>query len=114
MAKSRSSRTTTAKELEELRDTVEKLIDHVQCLTNAVDELCDEVGWRNNNTPLTHPLPSRVVVTSTARDPLADDLRVNEVPQDVVEQLRRDVGGTEEAQSTAVATSPTAQTTLFD
>ena len=113
MTTSRSSRKTTASELTELHQTLERLIDRMQCLTDAVDELRQEMGWRNNNTSLERPLPSRVMITSMARDPVADELLINAVPQDVIEQFRR------EAVSDTVATdvstaSPGTQATLFE
>ncbi len=49
MTKRRTDPSPAGDETDELRAAVERLTEHVQTLTQAIDELFDELQWRNNN-----------------------------------------------------------------
>ncbi len=44
--KTRSRQTSTANDIAVLREAVQRLTDYVACLTQAIDELTDQVQWR--------------------------------------------------------------------
>jgi hypothetical protein len=74
----RSSRArTTADELAELRVSVDHLVDQVQVLVGSVDELTQEVQWRNNQLRGRIPSPTPLVLTSMPADPTAQDWKLN-------------------------------------
>lgn len=65
---------TMAQELSILSDTIDRLIAQVQVLVTAVDELTDEVQWRNNQVRERDGYRSPpMVITSMPKDPLAPD-----------------------------------------
>lgn len=72
-----SSRSSTAVNVAELRAAVEHLADHVQCLTQAIDEIADELQWRSRQTRGDGFHDGPVVLTSMPVDPTAGDWRIN-------------------------------------
>lgn len=83
MPKSPTSRS-TAGELAELRAAIERLTDTVQVLIQAVDQLTDEVQWRNNQLRGRCPSLPPVTLTSMPKDPTAKDWQINRVKPDDV------------------------------
>ena len=86
MAKPRSKTTSrtephdSVEELVELRESVERLGQIVQVLTQAVDGLTDELQWRNNELrEQRSSAPPPFVLHSLPRDPCTDDWKVNRV-----------------------------------
>ena len=77
----RRSDASLADELAELRATIERLEQVVRTLTSAVDELADEVGWRNNQFRAGGDLPPPLVLKSMPLDPTANDWKINAVDQ---------------------------------
>lgn len=77
MGKRSSSRSSTAADVAELRAAVEHLADHVQCLTQAIDELADQLQWRSRQTRGDRFHAGRIVLTSTPADPTAEDSQIN-------------------------------------
>lgn len=89
MAKKRSTtpEPSVAQELAELRKAVDQLSQRVHVLIHALDDLCEEVQWRNNQARDRHGYrPPPMIVTSMPKDPLAPDFgeRLNRFkPSDV-------------------------------
>ena len=80
MAKSRSPRADTRSELAELRAAVEQLSQHVHVLRLAIDELTEEVQWRNNQLrDSERSPPPPFVLHSMPRDPTTPDWKINQV-----------------------------------
>ena len=67
----------TAQALPDLQSTVRRLNQQMQVLVQAIDELTDEVQWRNNNEREASAPP--LAVHSLPRDPCTDDWRINRV-----------------------------------
>lgn len=74
--KTRSKRRTTAEEIAELRQTVQRLLDHVALLTMAVDELTAQVQRDKREVRNEQPaaLPK---LTSMPLDPATKDWQIN-------------------------------------
>ena len=101
MAKSRSLRADTRNELAELRAAVEQLSQQVHVLTIAIDELTEEVQWRNNQLRDAERSPSPpFVLHSMPLDPTTPDWKINQVRP--------------APPSPSDAPLPTARQTLFD
>lgn len=89
--------------LEKLEAAIERLADQVAVLTAAVDELTDEVQWRNNELRNFRELPAPFVLKSMPKDPLAKDWRINRVrPEDLP------------ADAATAASARAERTTLFE
>ncbi len=79
MAK-KTPRRSTGDRLQSLHDSVERLIDHVACLTAAVDELAEHVQWRNHNvTQADNSYRPTLRVSSMPVDPATDDWQINRI-----------------------------------
>ncbi len=93
MAKSRTSRA-AAGELAELHAAVERLSDTVQVLIEAVDQLTEEVQWRNNQLRDRCPRLPPVVVSSLPLDPTTKDWQINPTkPEDLPDETPSPVAG---------------------
>ncbi len=77
MGKRSSSRSSTAADVAELRAAVEHLADHVQCLTQAIDELADQLQWRSRQTRGDDFHAGPVVLTSMPVDPTAEEWQID-------------------------------------
>ena len=73
------------KENPDLADAVERLTDELRVVRDVLDELREQVQWASRN-----PEP-RVRITSLSLDPCAKDFKVNAIPPEKIEELRRDV-----------------------
>ena len=61
-------------EVQELRDAVVELKDHIRVLINVIDEVRDELQWlTRNGLPSVEPLPTVPVLKQMAADPCAGD-----------------------------------------
>ena len=60
----------------------------VRVLTAAVDELTEEVQWRNHNVPVREATPP-FLLRSMPADPCAADWTLNRVPPERVAELRQ-------------------------
>ena len=69
--------TKVEEQLADLECVIQELSDRLSALTDAVDALCDEVQWRNNNAAPSGELPYRLTLTSMGIDPGSDDWKVN-------------------------------------
>lgn len=86
MAKAPTNRSTAA-ELADLRQAIERLADAVAVLIQVVDQLTDEVQWRNNQLRDLSLPP--LVLTSMPKDPTARDWQINRVsPDDLPDDLK--------------------------
>lgn len=88
MTKPRSERKSTASELAELRETVERLQQQIQILVQAIDALADELQWRNNQSREQYSPAPPFALHSMPADPSTDDWRINRVPLEYVQRLR--------------------------
>lgn len=85
MAKTRNTQTTPPRSkrhdsVEELGDAVERLQQQVSVLTQVLDQLVDELQWRNNELRDRTPSPPPpMVIHSLPLDPCTDDWQVNRV-----------------------------------
>lgn len=69
--------------IEEVVSAIEALTEEVRTLREALDEFREDYQWavRNHDRP--------IHITSMSADPCADDFKVNAVPRDKIEELRR-------------------------
>lgn len=72
----------TETQLADLESVIQELADRVQALTAAVDELSDEIQWRNNQTRDHAGAPAPFALTSLPVDPCTDDWAINRVGRD--------------------------------
>ncbi len=77
--KGQTEKATTAQELGELRAAIDHLSDRIHVLTQAVDVLSDEVGWRNNQLRDDFAPAPVMPLTSMPADPLSEDWELNRV-----------------------------------
>jgi hypothetical protein len=78
-------------ELAELRETVERLEQRLQVLIQALDELAEEIQWRNRQQDHAASRREPFVLTSMPLDPCAGNWAVNRVPPEQVAALRDQV-----------------------
>jgi cell division septum initiation protein DivIVA len=69
---------------EEIVASIEALTEEVEVLRDAIDELREELQWAvRNERPLR--------ITSMSADPCAKDFRINAVPKETIDRLRRNL-----------------------
>ncbi len=68
-----------SEQLQSLHASMERLIDHVACLTAAVDELAEHVQWRNQNVQTANSYQPTMRITSMPADPATDDWQINRI-----------------------------------
>ncbi|MCH8149558.1 MAG: hypothetical protein IH987_16495 [Planctomycetes bacterium] len=80
-----SRRSAPAPEFSDLTEAVERLTEYVRLLTMAVDELTDEVNWRNNQhrslgCPSLSPCMTATPLGRVANDPRPDEFVSQQTP----------------------------------
>ena len=86
--------------VEQLTECVAELSEQIEALISEVDELRDELQWRNRNARFDEcgcSTPFRL--TSMSLDPVADDFRINRVDESTIEQLCRKAGAASGSES---------------
>lgn len=80
--------------LSDLQTSIEQLAQRMAVLTDAVDQLFDELQWRNNERRRDREIPSPPpVLRSMPSDPTTDDWRINRVSGEEVARLRQQLTG---------------------
>lgn len=62
---------------------IEALTEQLEAVQDAIDEVREEIQWANRNVPF--------VLHSMSKDPCDPHFKINNVPPEVVEELRNQV-----------------------
>ena len=86
----RRNRTSPSAE-SELIDAVSLLAEELKVLRIVIDELREEVQWRNQNHDTESSFLTGRPIHSCSLDPTSRDFAVNSVPPEAVERLRAEL-----------------------
>jgi hypothetical protein len=88
--KMRRNRTSPSSETE-LIDAVSLMTEELKVLRIVIDELTEEVQWRNQNRDTESSRLTSRPIHSCSLNPTSRDFAVNSVPQETVERLRAEL-----------------------
>jgi hypothetical protein len=90
MAKMKRNKTSPSAE-SDLGEAVTLLTEELKVLRIVIDELREELQWKNQNRDTDSSLLSGRPIHSCSLDPTSRDFAVNSVPQEAVERLRTEL-----------------------